>query len=174
MAPWNEVHFKWAMGLDAIFSMYGGPKNLYSSHVKQFDIPTFEWYFEVLKKLWDEYPACRGTLIFIEDWPKKKMAEVPDDETAFPHRDVLCQMIIFCTTEDPSLGDMLDKWGAEVRDRFQATNGFGGNAKVYVSYAQGNESQEAMYGKRKLERLRELKREWDPEQVFSWNNAIEI
>jgi UDP-N-acetylenolpyruvoylglucosamine reductase len=171
--PWNEVHFKWGMGVDAALGIYGGLKNLYSAHLKQFDLATFEWYFGALNKLWNEYPACRGTLMFIEDWPTKRMAEIPDDDTAFPHRDVLCQMIILCATEDPSLGDMLDKWGEEVRDRFQATNGFD-TAKVYVSYAQGDESQEAMYGERKLERLRALKRKWDPEQVFRWNNAIKI
>jgi hypothetical protein len=68
---------------------------------------------------------------------------------------------------------MLDKWGEQVRNRFQATSGFP-EAKVYVSYGQGDESQETLYGARKLERLRALKRKWDPEQVFSFTNPIQI
>jgi hypothetical protein len=173
MAPWNEVHYKFAMGVDAQLGIYGGPKNLYSGHVKHFDLNTFEWCFNALIKLWEEYPACRGTLLFVEDWPTKKMEELPDEETAFPHRDIMCNMIIMCITEDPNLGEMLHKWGADVRDRFQKTNGFG-ETKVYVSYGHGDEGQAAMYGERKLNRLRALKRRWDPQQMFSWNNAITL
>jgi hypothetical protein len=90
--PWDQVGSKWGFGTDVGLSTYGGQKNLYSGHIKKFDLPTFDWYFETVKKLWDENPPCRGTLCFIEDWPSKKMAEIPDDENAFPHRDVICQM----------------------------------------------------------------------------------
>lgn len=171
--PWNEVHYKWAFEVDKMVGTYGGQRNLYSGHIKYFDVATFEWYFSELAKLWEEYPATRGTMILIEDWPTKKMEEIPDDETAFPHRDVLCQMVLLCASEDPALGEMVDNWGKKTRDKFQSTNGFG-QTKVYVSYGQGDETQEALYGERKLERLRALKRKYDPQQMFSWNNPILI
>lgn len=78
-----------------------------------------------------------------------------------------------CASSDPSLAEMLDKWGREVYDRFEATNGFG-EPRVYVSYGQGDESQETLFGARKLDRLRALKREWDAEEVFSFNHPIKI
>jgi hypothetical protein len=111
--------------------------------------------------------------MFLEDWATKKTEEIPDDETAYPHRDVRCQMIIMCGTEDPSLWPMLDKWGKEARDRFQETNGFG-DRRMYVNYAQGDEGLEVIYGARKLDRLKALKKKWDPEQIFGWHNPIPI
>ena len=172
-SPWNEVHYKWAFGVDKMVGTYGGSKNAYSGHLKNFDLATFEWFFSELAKLWEEHPATRGTTMLVEDWPTKFMSGIPDDETAFPHRDVMCQVLFVCVTEDPALGDMLDQWGKRVRDRFQETNGFG-EMRVYVSYGQGDEPQEALYGARKLDRLRALKRQWDPQQFFSWNNPIKI
>lgn len=172
-STWDEVHYKWAFGVDKMVGVYGGIKNAYSGHIKKFDVPTFEWYFSELTKLWEEYPATRGTTMLIEDWPTKFISEVPDDETAFPHRDVMCHVLLIGGTEDPELGDVVDQFGKRARDRFQDTNGFG-KQKVYVSYAQGDEPQEALYGERNLERLRALKRSWDPQQFFSWNNPIKI
>jgi hypothetical protein len=171
--PWNEINLKWGFGIEKLTSSYGGSKNMFSGHIKYFDVATFEWYFSELAKLWEEYPATRGTCLLIEDWATKKVSEIPDDETAYPHRDVNCHMVLLCGTEDPALASMVDEWGKRARDRFQATNGFG-QAKVYVSYGQGDETQEALYGERKLDRLRALKRKYDPQQMFSWNNPIKI
>jgi hypothetical protein len=171
--PWNEIKDRWAFGVEKITGTYGGLKNLYSGHIKTFDLATFDWFFSELAKLYEEYPACRGTTLLIEDWPRKASAEIPDEETAYPHRDVNTHMVILCATEDPSLGSMLDAWGKKARERFQDTNGFG-ETKVYVSYGRGDETQEALYGARKLDRLRALKRKWDPKKKFSWNNPILI
>lgn len=83
LIPWNEISAQWGFGSDKELSAYGGLKNPFTGHVKTLDVPTFEWYFARLKKLWEEYPACRESLGFIEDWPTQKMSEIPDDECAF-------------------------------------------------------------------------------------------
>ncbi|KAF1815559.1 putative FAD-dependent oxidase [Eremomyces bilateralis CBS 781.70] len=171
--PWNQINTKWGFGADATVSIRNMPRTMFSAHVKQLDLPTFEWYFAELARYWEEYPALRGSVAIIEAWGSQKMAEIPDDETAYPHRDVKCQMIIGHQTTDPQLQPMVNKWKNEVRERFRATSGFE-ETKVYVNYAQGDDSQEAMYGARKLERLRALKRKWDPNCVFSWYNPIII
>ena len=101
------------------------------------------------------------------------MSEIPDDETAFAHRDVNCHLVLGGGTADPTLSPLVDEWIKNLRAKFQETNGFE-EEKFYVSYAHGDESQEGMYGARKLERLRALKRQWDPQQKFSWNNPIRI
>lgn len=77
------------------------------------------------------------------------------------------------TTTEPSDWPMLEEWGKNASVRFQDTNGFGHPA-TYVSYAHGDESQEALYGKRKLERLRALKKKWDPKDIFSFNAGIKV
>lgn len=90
--PWNETITKWGFGAEAALQSYEEPRILYTAHIKQFDIPTFRWHFDELVKLWEKYPAARGTMIIIEDWATKARQQVPDDETAYPHRDGTCQM----------------------------------------------------------------------------------
>lgn len=172
--PLNELHLKWAFGADAMVGVYETPKNFYSIHTKEYDLPTYEWYFAELAKLYERYPACRGTMMMIEDWATKAAEQVLDEDTAYPHRDVTSQTIFMHVAEDPSQGNMLDDWAREARKRFTKTNGFGGDSRVYVSYGHGDESQESWYGARKLERLRVLKKKWDPRQQFNFNNPIAI
>lgn len=59
----------------------------------------------------------------------------------------------------------------ELRDQFTATSGYP-ELSVYVSYSFGDETLEQVYGKRKLPRLAALKKKWDPENVFGFNDAL--
>jgi hypothetical protein len=111
--------------------------------------------------------------MLIEDWATKRSIEIPDESTAFPHRDVTCHILLSGESDDPTLEDMISEWYRKESEKLIAKSGFG-EEKVYVSYAQGDERQEALYGARKLEKLRKLKREWDPQEIFSWNNPIII
>ncbi|KAM0717478.1 hypothetical protein Q7P37_007330 [Cladosporium fusiforme] len=63
--------------------------------------------------------------------------------------------------------------GRNMRDSL--VRGGGGRLYAYVNYAHGDESLEAMYGyeKWRVERLRGLKREWDPMGRFGWYAPIE-
>ncbi|KAF2095429.1 FAD-binding domain-containing protein [Rhizodiscina lignyota] len=171
--PWNEVNKKWLFGIDAMLGAYGKRRIFYSGHIRRFDNPTFEWHFAELVKLWEKYPAARHTLLVIEDWATKAAAEVPDDETAYPHRDIICHMLLIGQSTDPALEPMLEEWLKNVRARYQATSG-SNPLQVYISYASGDEDQETLYGKSKLDRLRGLKRNWDPKGVFNFNNPIII
>jgi hypothetical protein len=56
---------------------------------------------------------------------------------------------------------------------FQETSGFN-ESRVYISYARGTESLDTRYGKRKLPRLEQLKKKWDPTGIFSFNNGLPV
>lgn len=43
---------------------------------------------------------------------------------------------------------------------------------VYVSYSQGDETLEQVYGRRKLPRLAALKKAWDPDNVFDYSVTL--
>jgi len=58
----------------------------------------------------------------------------------------------------------------ELRDHFGATSGYP-SLSVYVSYAHGDEKLEEIYGA-SLPRLVELKKKWDPDNLFGYNNAL--
>lgn len=61
--------------------------------------------------------------------------------------------------------------GLELRNDFVATSGYDDLA-VYVNYAHGDETLEQMYGANKLARLAQLKKQYDPNQRFRFNNPI--
>lgn len=64
-----------------------------------------------------------------------------------------------------------DRLGRELRDSWASTSGYP-ELSVYVSYAHGDEKLSQRYGRGKLPRLAALKKEWDPDNVFAYNNAL--
>ena len=63
------------------------------------------------------------------------------------------------------------KLGAELRDSWASTSGYP-ELSVYINYARGDEQLPQRYGADKLPRLAALKRKWDPNNVFAYNNVL--
>jgi FAD/FMN-containing dehydrogenase len=99
------------------------------------------------------------------------VAQVDEDATAFSHRDARFLLNITSDWTDAATDEEQRAWAREVWEAVRpATTGAG-----YVNYvAQEGESQAAaVYGPRKYARLREIKRAYDPENVFSLNQNID-
>jgi FAD/FMN-containing dehydrogenase len=98
------------------------------------------------------------------------IARVDPDATAFPHRDARWLINVPDTWEDPAETEAEMAW---VRETFAAIEPHltGG---AYVNFMEGDETAAAdvAYG-RTLDRLREVKRAYDPENVFRRNQNIE-
>ena len=69
------------------------------------------------------------------------------------------------------VADEVNEFGRDVRDLFVQGSGYP-SLSVYVSYGHGDETLEARYGAGKIDRLRALKQEWDPHNVFAFNHGI--
>jgi hypothetical protein len=69
------------------------------------------------------------------------------------------------------LDGVIDSFAVNARSEFAATSGFG-SMETYVSYGHGDEGPVTLYASRKLGRLRALKMQWDPKQVFSFNEPL--
>lgn len=63
--------------------------------------------------------------------------------------------------------------GRELRDDWIETSGYSELA-MYVNYAHGDETIEQKYSRDKLPHLVALKKEWDPTNVFRFNNELPI
>lgn len=76
---------------------------------------------------------------------------------------------------DDARADEAEDWLLEAMSIMHASSGFPRPA-LYMNYASGNEGFGAMYGydKWRQEKLKKLKKEWDPHCVFSWFNPIPI
>ncbi|EKX64371.1 FAD-binding oxidoreductase [Streptomyces ipomoeae] len=97
---------------------------------------------------------------------------VPVTETAFPHRDVLflISMDTSWSTEDP---ERVRRDNLEWLTELHAAMGEHARDASYVNFADPDlpEAQAAYFGPN-LDRLREIKHRYDPERVFTFNQAI--
>ena len=59
------------------------------------------------------------------------------------------------------------------RKKFQKTSGYK-HFSMYINYGHGDEGPGVWYSPRKLKRLTRLKRKWDPDQLFSFNNPVPL
>jgi FAD binding domain/Berberine and berberine like len=95
--------------------------------------------------------------------------EVGDDDTAFANRDSGHTFNITCSTEGPEGFDQERAWA---REFWSALEPF--HTGVYVNFLmdEGEDRVREAYGPEKLERLRSLKRDYDPENLFRLNQNI--
>ena len=98
------------------------------------------------------------------------VTRVPVDDTAFPHRDAGYNLLIVAQWVDPSQTDVCVAWA---RETYDAMKPFMANGR-YVNYLGDDEtgaSVAAAYGPN-YERLRRVKRQYDPANVFHLNQNI--
>ncbi|RYP18019.1 hypothetical protein DL767_009911 [Monosporascus sp. MG133] len=171
--PWNKVITSVAGGADAGLCLDGGTHNIYTLNARNLSAPTYEATFEKYSLFYKEYPEARGSSLQIAIFPNQAALSVPDSETAYAWRDTLAHVdIVFSWgSAERDLTEVTDVLGRELRGDFAATAGYPDLA-VYVNSAHGDETLEQIYGARKLPRLAALKKAWDPENVFGFNNAL--
>jgi hypothetical protein len=94
---------------------------------------------------------------------------VPVDATAFPHRAPQDDLLILAQWEDPARSDEIVAWA---RDAFATLRPHLEDA-VYVNNlgSEGDERVRAAFGSNHA-RLAELKRRYDPENVFRLNQNV--
>jgi FAD/FMN-containing dehydrogenase len=92
------------------------------------------------------------------------------DATAYPHRDVLFAMNVHGRWDDPADDDRCIAWS---RDFFKAATPFAAGS-VYINFLTEDEGASRIheaYG-RNYERLAQVKRQYDPQNLFHHNHNI--
>jgi FAD/FMN-containing dehydrogenase len=136
------------------------------------------WKSSNLRELSDD--AIDTMIAFMETAPSDRpmviidqfggaVARVPNDATAFGHRDAAYDLIIAAIWSDPSEQEAHIDWARRFWDAMQPY----ASGDVYVNYLseEGDERVRAAYGHH-YARLVELKRRYDPQNVFQHNQNI--
>ncbi|MGH2954064.1 MAG: FAD-binding oxidoreductase [Solirubrobacterales bacterium] len=97
------------------------------------------------------------------------VARVPDDETAFNGRGAAHTFNINCTTATAEAFDHERQW---VRDFWSALEPFHTTTYVNFMMEEGEERIREAYGPEKYDRLKALKRKYDPDNFFHLNQNI--
>ena len=75
------------------------------------------------------------------------------------------------TWTDDTFAEAIDGFARMLRSELIPTAGYP-SLEAYVGYSHGDEPIESLYGASKLPMLAELKKKWDPSNVFGFNHAL--
>ncbi|CAH0003352.1 unnamed protein product [Clonostachys byssicola] len=171
--PWNRLVATAGGGVDQLICQPNTIRDLYNVNLKNYSAATFQQVFTKMADFYENHPGGRNSIVGIELFPNQAMAAVPLDETAFPWRDATGY--IYATfiwgPGDSNTESAARSLGPELRNDLAATSGYD-SLTVFVNYARGDEPLESVYGADKLPRLVDLKRTWDPDNVFRYNNGL--
>ena len=118
-------------------------------------------------------PQFRTSAMMMEGYATNRVHEIESDTSAFPDRyaQVLCSPVLTYPNNAS-----LDATAWEIGGRIRSALLEGTDAKLeaYVNYARGDESMEEIYGYEpwRLEKLRRLKKEYDPHGRFNFYAPI--
>ena len=97
------------------------------------------------------------------------IADIPDEDSAFSHRDAILEWGGGMRWEDPAE----DEWRLEAARAYGAAiEPFGSGSYVNSLSDVGEAATSRAYRPEKLAKLREVKRAWDPENVFHLNQNV--
>ncbi|KAL2810523.1 hypothetical protein BJX63DRAFT_422986 [Aspergillus granulosus] len=173
MVPWNTLYSALYFGADSAACKENNHLFSGAAAVSHIDVDAFTAYTTRFTEYWSEHPGVSPAVIFSR-FPNQAVRAVPDEETAYPYRDISTHIYfqdIF--KDDPANEAAVYEFLVESRDHFTKTSGFK-HLTLYNNFAHGDEGPEVWYTPRKLPRLVELKRKWDPNEVFSYYNPIPV
>jgi UDP-N-acetylenolpyruvoylglucosamine reductase len=109
--------------------------------------------------------------VYYEGYSTLKTQEIPEDSSAFPHRDEYL-VVFYMAVAPPADAAAAREWADGTTALWRAGQPSRPN-NVYLNYAMGYESIESMYGEQwRVDRLRRLKAKYDPQNRFRWYNPI--
>ncbi|KAI1660864.1 FAD-binding domain-containing protein [Daldinia decipiens] len=171
--PWNRLIDNAFGGIMDSICRANITRDLYSWNMKNYSASTYDASFAKMDAYFAKYPGGRNSVLQFEFFPNQAMAAIPSDETAFPWRDSTgyINFNMLFDDRDSVTQSASIALGLELRDDLVATSGYP-ELTVFVNYAHGDEKLEQIYGRDKLARLADLKKIWDPNRIFSYNNGL--
>ncbi|CAJ2508334.1 Uu.00g133600.m01.CDS01 [Anthostomella pinea] len=170
---WPRFTAEAQFGLDAALCEVNKTNDIYGINTKNLDTATFTSIFKQVGDYYAQWPDGQGTTITLEAFPNQASLAVPEDATAYPWRDAQYNILLQFTWEASgnTVEEPSTRLAQSIREQIASSSGYGG-LTVYVNYAHGDEQIEEIYGRDKLSRLVELKRAWDSNNAFSFNNPL--
>ena len=148
-------------------SQHGKTWLRFPAGMERYDIVSLRKVYNLFQSL-PPHLAMYSSMI-TEGYSTHGVQKVAAESTAYPDRKNSLLLSPFIVYEpDPTVNDEAGRLGKLM----QTTLAEGPNRELcaYVNYAYGDEGEEAWYGREqwRLERLRRLKKIWDPNNRFGW------
>ncbi|KAI0802112.1 FAD-binding domain-containing protein [Xylaria sp. FL0064] len=174
MISFTELPSVVIMGIaDASCDTVDGLHSIHTLNIRQFVADAYDLVFDKFDSFLKQYPDSRTSALIFETFSNQAVVRVPNERTAYPWRDAKGYFMLQLrwTGLDNPFGNMANAFAKELRADLVDTSGYS-ELSAYVSYAYGDETLDQKFGRDKLSRLMELKREWDPRNVFGYCNPL--
>lgn len=159
---------------------YSGPACAEGAGRQTFPVDLNSWNVKNLRTVIDilsDLPApLRNASVLLEGFATNRVLEIPASSTAYAHRSsqLLASPLFTYPANDATVHKSVVKVGEQIRATF--LRGTGLELRAYLNYASGDESQEALFGYEpwRLQRLRKLKKKYDPFGRFNLYGPIKV
>ncbi|OHE99041.1 hypothetical protein CORC01_05731 [Colletotrichum orchidophilum] len=174
-APMPDLAALTFMSSDSIGCAKGYTGLRYPIGLKTYDLPAVRRVFDDIADMSNRNPEFAGSFFLLEGYSTHGVKAVDEKVSAFPHRDddiLVTSYIMY--KPNASLDALAQEYGEKFRGHLLEASHEPERLRVYVNYAHGSESLEAIYGwdEWRLERLRGLKAKWDPQNRMRFYNPI--
>ncbi|KAI0503112.1 FAD-binding domain-containing protein [Xylaria bambusicola] len=150
---------------------YGLTSLRYPIGLKTFDVPAVRKLYDFIDKSFQETPELAGSFFVLEGYSTQAVKAVDEKSTAFPHRsDEILVTSYVQYKPDPRIDPLAEKYGKTLRQILLDASDDPEHLRAYVNYAHGDEDLREVYGWEdwRLQKLRELKAKWDPENKMRY------
>ncbi|KAJ6119126.1 hypothetical protein N7523_003406 [Penicillium sp. IBT 18751x] len=132
-----------------------------------------ETMIEVLEEMtafYEAYPGYEGETLF-QRYANNNTLKTPSHTAVYPWRDTKTFWLHENIYVDSALEEPTTKLLLSLRSKLQATSGFA-EPHIYINYAYGDEGPAAWWSAANLPKLRRLKAEWDPQNLFGHGTPV--
>ncbi|KAL9001941.1 MAG: hypothetical protein Q9188_005113 [Gyalolechia gomerana] len=129
---------------------------------KEYDVQAIHQVYDLYAELVSQHPDFKDSVMQFEAYPMGQVRRVEEGSTA---------SLLALYTPSSANDNIAHDYGTKIRQALLPPEQ---QLNAYVNYAYGDETTEMMYGHEpwRLEKLRGLKKEWDPRGVFGWYHPI--
>lgn len=172
--PYPAIANTTGLGLNQFGCAHGYSRFQYPVGLLTYNVTATRQAYDFFKNTTIAHPEFNLSAIAFEGYGVLGTKAIPAASSAYPHReDNILVSILAAYAPDPSLDAPAAIFGKRLRDIVHAGQP-GRRLNTYVNYVYGDETLEMIYGYEpwRLERLRGLKRKYDPHRRFNWFNPI--
>lgn len=100
MVPWNKLYAALFYGTDVTSCLNNQHVNSGGQGLRQTDVATYESFFADLTDFYRQNPEIGGAFI-ASRFPNQAVLAIPDEETAYPYRDIKTHLYVTPFTHHP-------------------------------------------------------------------------
>ncbi|KXJ85290.1 hypothetical protein Micbo1qcDRAFT_56175 [Microdochium bolleyi] len=172
--PYGEIYTIGGLGIDGPLCRKNVNLLALANSVSRWDPAGMRAGFTEFTKL-TRNPTFNASIWLLESYGRRGVQQIPVESAAVPaeerERHILHSPILWWDGADAADRKEVEAWAERYQKAVASPNE---EPHFYVNYARGGEAVPLVYGTdgSRLERLRRLKREWDPDNRFGFYNPI--